>query len=952
MKKIFFVFFAVAALILGCKNEVSDSNNELQMTLMQRIAFAESGAEIDLEKEDLLIRKNTPYVISKPITIKNGDVKNAKFIVKSSGVVLKNLERVKTVIVDENVGEGNFTFENCEPVEELFVNGGGEVIYIDSTAILKLVVKKVGVHIVFRGSVPVTKAFIFSDCKLESESSDVSIEDIIISETVKNLELIGVIKIGRIISEDGTTVTIIVDVNVTIDSADSTIQDSIKNNSENSDYNKKGEEIKDAELTEDDKNDIDQVKEELKEIEMSAGDFYLWEQNLITDETKTTRPNVFECEYVKSIENISIEKTDSEYIFENKEPHPFRVWKYFIQPTVSPVVKAGKNYKISFDLKADKDVYIKLEAKDGKVSRVGNNVYCKVTTEYQTFSVTTGTAKYDWSDSTVFIACGTVSKLYIKNYTVEEISDVQYFGTNMYIGKEGNSPEDIVATFTEDTVNISFKNGCSENTGVDILLLDKPIPVGKISKLTFDVTSDTDLSGGYEKDNEWQEGEFSAWAHSYHNQKDTTGFSKHPLSKGVTEKVTMYLVGIQFDGEKVRIPTIWFSCGKSCNLKIENIEIEETSLSEILNENPDFGLYFAGTLEGNWYFIPCEKSIAIPAGKFIYGQFILSDEDEWHSMKNTITSFRVMSENVVSGIKVEKRLYERYGADDTYFVNTTDETVFVKFSIDDKFKMCVTQGSVDDCEGMFGDTAYLGISTDENPENWTAYNFDHKYDLEPGKWYKTTYDIDYVKKRNESIDSYGLGLKRATWLKDSSLLVDGIYTELTGNIFLDNTSKNIKQIFYLPEQPSHDIYFSCFGMVFGYNAIIKFSGWNTEELPEVGSWYYYDIDKTDLPGDSFNIIFNNGYETQSVDIADLSVNNSVYWYDFFEPKFDEFGHYYCVQSVRSDNPTETAAEGFIRIYFYSKLGDSEPPYLHYWYKTDADTKGFSTVWPGKMMIKY
>lgn len=336
MKKIFFVFFAVAALFFGCKNEVSDSSNELQMTLMQRIVLAENGDEIDLEKEDLLIRKNTPYVISKSITIKNGDVKNAKFIVKSSGVVLKNLERIKTVIVDENVGDGNFTFENCEPVEELFVNGGGEAIYIDSTAILKLVLKKVGVHIVFRGSVPVTKAFIFSDCKLESESSDVSIENIIVSESVKNLEFVGVIKIGRIISEDEATVSIKVDVNVTISSADESIQDSIKNNPENSSYNEKSEEIKDSELTEDDKKDIEQVKEELKEIEMSAGDFYLWEQNLITEETRTTRPNVFDCEYVKSIENIFIEKTDSEYIFENKEPHLFRVWKYFIQPTVLP----------------------------------------------------------------------------------------------------------------------------------------------------------------------------------------------------------------------------------------------------------------------------------------------------------------------------------------------------------------------------------------------------------------------------------------------------------------------------------------------------------------------------------------------------------------------------------------------------------------------------------------
>lgn len=953
MKKIFFLFFAVAALFFGCRNEVSDSSNELKMTLMQRIAIAENGDEIDLEKEDLLIRKNTPYVISKSITIKNGDVKNAKFIVKSPGVVLKNIERVKTVIVDENVGDGNFTFENCKPVEELFLNGGGEAIYIDSTAVLKLVVKKVGVHIVFRGSAPVTRAFVFSGCKLDSESSGASIENVIVSETVKNLALAGVIKIGRIISENGATVTIIVDVNVAIGPADSTIQDAIKNNPENSDYNNKGEGIKDAELTEDDKNDITQVKEELKKIEMTAGDFYLWEQNLITEETRTTRPNAFDCEYVKSIENIFIEKTDSEYIFENKEPHLFRVWKYFIQPTASPEVKAGKNYKISFDLKSDKDGYVKLEAKDGKVSCIGNSVYCKVSTEYQTFSVTTGTAKYDWADSTVFIACGTVSKLYIKNYTIEEILDVQYFGTAVNIGSEDNSPEDIVAVFTEDTVDISFKKGCPQNTGVDIRLLNNPIPVGKISRLTFDITSDADLAGGYEKDNEWHEGEFSSWAHSFNNQKDTTGFSKHPLSKGVTEKVTMYLAGIQFNGEKVRIPTIWFSCGKPCNLKIENIEIEETSIPEILNKNPDLGLYFAGTLEGDWHFIPCEKSIAIPAGKFIYGQFVLSDKDEWHSKKNTVTSFRVMSENVVPGIKVEKRLYERYGTDDTYFVNTTDETVFVKFSLDDKFKMCVTQGSVDDCEGMFGNLAYLGISTKENPENWTGYNLDYKYDFEPGKWYKTTYDVEYVKKRNESIESYGAFLKRATWLKDSSLSVEGIYTDLTENIFLEaNTSKNIKQIFYFPEQPSHDTYFSCFGVVFGYNAIVKFSGWNTEELPDAGSWFYYDINKADLPEEFFNIIFNNGFGAQSAEIRTLSAAQPVYWYDFFEPKLDASSHYNCVQSSRSDNPVDIPSGDFVRIYFYSKLGDSEPPYLHYWCGTDSETTDFSTVWPGKMMIKY
>lgn len=37
-----------------------------------------------------------------------------------------------------------------------------------------------------------------------------------------------------------------------------------------------------------------------------------------------------------------------------------------------------------------------------------------------------------------------------------------------------------------------------------------------------------------------------------------------------------------------------------------------------------------------------------------------------------------------------------------------------------------------------------------------------------------------------------------------------------------------------------DTYFSCLGVVFGYNAIVKFSGWNTEELSDSGSWFYYD----------------------------------------------------------------------------------------------------------------
>ena len=53
MQKVFFLFFVVAALFFACRNEVSDSSNELKMTLMQRIAIADNGDEIGLEKEYL-----------------------------------------------------------------------------------------------------------------------------------------------------------------------------------------------------------------------------------------------------------------------------------------------------------------------------------------------------------------------------------------------------------------------------------------------------------------------------------------------------------------------------------------------------------------------------------------------------------------------------------------------------------------------------------------------------------------------------------------------------------------------------------------------------------------------------------------------------------------------------------------------------------------------------------
>ncbi len=923
-----------------------------QFTLMQRISVAESGDEIDLEKENLLIRKNTSYVISKPLTIKNGDVKNARFFVKSSGVVLKDVDRIKTVVLDKTVEEGNFTVQNCNSIQNVFVNGGGEAIYFDSTKIQRLVIKKTDAHIIFNGSSAVIKAFIFNDCKLESKNDDgTTMEDIMISDSVKNLSLAGKLKIGRIVSVKGTVITIVVDVNVTIGSADSTVQDSIKNNSENSGYNSKGEETEDSELTEDEEKEIEQAEKEIEADEVTEIGFYIWKQNGKLEKSQTTRPDVYETEYVKSIDEISIERTETEVILTNKNPQEFDVWKYFAQPAIYPEVKAGKNYKISFDLKADKDSWVKLQAKDEKTFANGSSADCKVTTEYQTFSVTTGTAKFDWTESVIFIAFGTSSKLYIKNYEIEEISEIEKYGKSIYIGEEGHSMDDISVDFEDDTINISFKKLCGEYAGVDILLYDNPVPAGKMTKLSFDITCDADLDG----DSNSEGSKFRLWAHVYNNDKDSSGASSHSLSKDVKQEIVLYLIGTQASDEKYRIPYVWFNAGKVCNLKIENIKTEETTIEEIIKENPDLALRFAGTLDDTWYVEPIDFTFPIPPGDNIRGQVILSDSNAWSSKENFVSSFRVVSEDILPSIKIEKKIEYLYGEDDTYFVNTTDETLFVKFSLDDKLRMCVTQGSADDCEGKFGDTVYFRTKPKVEGEDCFYVDCDSRNVTmdETGKWYQTTYNIEYCKVRDKTVESRFAMIRKSAYFVDENSESGWNYKAFaTSNIQETDEPQVIKQIFYLPEQEAENLENFWFFLKFqGYNEILKISDYSTELLSEDGSWYYYDIDKSKLTESSFCIIFNNGFGTQTVDIGPLSVENSVYCYDFFETQPDESGRFSCSQSTRSDNPAESPEDGFIRIYFYSKLNGIDPLYLHY-YDESASATAFTTVWPGEKMVKY
>lgn len=128
MKKILLSMLAVLSilfLITACGDKPGDnpvdpsapekpSEGDVQSkTLKQRINEAQDGDVINLGKEDLEIKDSDSYTIEKSITIEDGNLKNATFVVKTDGVVFKNLRNVESVLADEEIKDGDFEISNC-----------------------------------------------------------------------------------------------------------------------------------------------------------------------------------------------------------------------------------------------------------------------------------------------------------------------------------------------------------------------------------------------------------------------------------------------------------------------------------------------------------------------------------------------------------------------------------------------------------------------------------------------------------------------------------------------------------------------------------------------------------------------------------------------------------------------------------------------------------------------
>lgn len=666
MKRLFLAFCVVLALFTGCQNDASSTDEPsavnpapetpVKNTLKQRIAAAENGSVIDLGAETLEIEENDFYTISKPLTIKNGNIKTAAFVVESTDVTLENVTNIKSIIVDEKVGDGDFKLKNCQEVGDVYVNGGGKnSVHIEKTAVEKLVVQKKDVRIALSGdnSTKIEKTLILEDCKLDSNNKNASFGDVIVSEIVKNLELAGETKVEKIVStvqnSEKPNITIVVNVDVTIVAADSTVKEAI---SSDSTFDKT--KINEAELSAEEKAEIEEekLKEEAEIVEKM--NFIVASQGKISE--------VFEGysdSSVEEINEVSIEKQKTEIIVSNTKAvsEYSKIWDYILISKIPVEAKQGKNYKISFDLKADKVSKIILSTCDFLNSNDSAFIEHSIGTEWKTYSVETGTALSDWSLGFAQITCGTVSKLYIKNYKVEEVEPKIAYGIYR------SSEDDLISCESaKDEIKVTFSK--NENaSGINIYPLG--LDVKRLHKVTFDVTSDVEIPA------------MDIWIKANSDAEASSGNSKFSFEANKTKSITMYVPAFQKKNEALRTVKVWIATKTPCSLTISNFKSEATNLVKIKEENPSLDLYFAGMINDDW----SDKNI----GSFIVnantsgnGQVLLCDSSVWGST-NPITIFRVLSKDSTSSVNVQKKVIEN--EDRFYFVNATSSNITVNFEL-------------------------------------------------------------------------------------------------------------------------------------------------------------------------------------------------------------------------------------------------------------------------------
>lgn len=685
MKKFLFIALT-AALLASCQNNPSDSDNNQNtppqnqtVTLQSRLQSAEPGTTIDLESEKLSVTDNGSYTIDKALTIKNGDLKNATFTVKATGVKFEEMKNISNINVAAEVGDGDFSVVNCNEIDIINVNGGGaNSIHIENTTVLKLIVQKKDVRIVLKNNdtTSVKNTLISADCKLDAETGS-SFENVIINSGVTKLKLSGNVVIEKIAAQESSSATISITATVKINSADSIIKANLKKEDGSA---ADTSEIKDATLT-------DAEKEELeKNIFYSKLDFESSDK-----------------------EKVTVEKSDNEFVIKNTNAEAFNnnVWNKCIYTKEKLPVESNKNYQISVDLKSDKESLVFLTAKDAKSTTPASGEYFKLGTEYKTYTVETGTiGNKGWIKGEFLMAIGCAEVVYAKNFKINPI-DEDALPVACWANNEDDL-ENMSATGTSNGAIFEFTKDAKDlsQRGTDIILSKNELDCGKSYEINFEITSDVDLA----------EGDLGIWAHVCNNKTDNTGSDKITLKAGEKTKIDFFVHSFQLDKETFRIPYISFATSKKCILTIDNIKTIETTKEEYLSKYPSTSLYFAGHINDKWTVTKDLDSIFIPGNGEVYFVLLYANENPpkaynpWSNLKPYPIEFKMPNGSLL----IQKQ--NKGGEDKLYFKNPESEPVVAKFSLTDDCKVDVTYKKANAWY-------YTDVNKSDLPEGTTKLNY-------------------------------------------------------------------------------------------------------------------------------------------------------------------------------------------------------------------------------------
>lgn len=330
-KRIFVALMSTALLMsASCSFGGGDDDKPEPKTLTEKISA--SDGTLDLKGQAIA---EDAFISRKDFTLKNADLGGKILTVTKPGAVLENISNAN-IIVDESVGDGDFTMKGCKDIINLTVNGGGSnSVHISDSKIQSLVVTKTSVRIVLEGAASVASAEVKADSiKLEGNANS-TVAKISMSNAVSAISIKGG-SIQKIITLNA--------VSIKIESSETSIN-SVTSSSTVSIEKAEGVVIKEPEVLENATigDDYEEVKETEKPEEEPE------EPKKEEEEEEAPIPEIFkienvECDTGLRIRVKNLDDTDVEFTEKANEIHRIDIYLDGVKVAYD-IPKIGSTYE-------------------------------------------------------------------------------------------------------------------------------------------------------------------------------------------------------------------------------------------------------------------------------------------------------------------------------------------------------------------------------------------------------------------------------------------------------------------------------------------------------------------------------------------------------------------------------------------------------------------------------